>query len=142
MNRVGPPADHILSAVTQTAIPPQVQAFTEGTLEKTRDAYEKLAAVAHDRAQALEDIVRTAQDGAKEIGEKVVTNAHANAQAAFDAAQAMARAKTLAEVARLQTDFLNQLVKITGDQTKELFELSSKVSQRTFGSMNMMATRS
>ena len=53
----------------------------------------------------------------------------------------MARANTLAEVARLQTDFLNQLVKIAGDQTKELFELSSIISHRTFGHMNMSATR-
>jgi len=140
MNRVGPQPEYIFTAVPQTAVPHQVQAFTEGTLKKSRDGYERLAAVAKEGAQALEDVVRTAQEGAKEIGEKVVNNAHA--QAAFDAAQAMARAKTIAEVARLQTDFLNQLIKIAGDQTQELFELSSKVSQRTLGSMSTVASRS
>ncbi len=59
----------------------------------------------------------------------------------FEAAQALARAKTLPEFLRLQTQFVQQQFTTAGAQSKELFELSTKVAQQTFESLNTAATK-
>ena len=82
------------------------------------------------------------QAGAKAIGEKIVHNTAINTEAAFDAAEAIARADTLPEAARLQANFFQQQLAIAGAQTKELFELSTKVAQQTFETMNSAAAKS
>ena len=69
-------------------------------------------------------------------GEKAVENFTANTQAAFDAAQAIASASTIPEAAKLQADFFQQQLATAGAQTKEFFELSTKLTQETFQTMN------
>ena len=123
-------------------IPENIQAMAEDGVTKTRDAYLKLNTVAKDGAKVVEDVVMAAQAGAKAIGEKVLHNTSVNTEAVFDAAQAMARARTLPEAARLQADFMQQQFAAAGAQTKELFELSSKVARQTIESMNSAATKS
>jgi len=79
---------------------------------------------------------------ARALSEKVLTNAAAATDAAFEAAQAIARARTIPEAARLQADFIQQQFATASIQTKELFELSTKMAQQTFASMNSAARRS
>jgi phasin len=116
--------------------------MAEDGVAKTREAYQKLQDVAKDNAKVVEEVVLAAQAGAKAIGEKVLHNTTVNTEAAFDAAQALARARSLPEAARLQADFVQQQLAAAGAQTKELFELSTKVARQTFESMNAAATRS
>ena len=107
-----------------------------------REAMQKLHGVAKDNAKVVEDVVLAAQAGAKAFGEKVLHNTTMNTEAVFDAAQAIARARSLPEAARLQADFMQQQFAIAGAQTKELFELSAKVAHQTMESMKDAATRS
>ena len=122
-------------------IPDNVQAFAEESVAKTREAYQKINTVAKDGVKVIEEVVLTAQAGAKALGEKVLSNASANTEAVFDAAQAIARARTLPEVARLQADFMQQQIAVANAQTKELFELSAKIAKQTFETMNAAATK-
>jgi hypothetical protein len=46
------------------------------------------------------------------------------------------------EAARLQADFLQQQAAVATQQTKELFELSSKVAKQTFESINKATAKS
>lgn len=135
-------AQEMFAAAKDARIPENVQAFAEDSVQKTRDAYVKVAAVAKDGARALEEVMMTAQAGAKAIGEKVLYNTNVNTEAVFDAAHAIARAKTVPEAARLQADFLQQQFAAAGAQAKELFELSSKIAKQTFDTMNSAATKS
>jgi hypothetical protein len=118
-----------------------VHAFAEESVAKTREAYRKINIVAKDGAKVLEDVVLTAQAGAKALGEKVLSNANANTEAVFDAAQAIARARTLPEVARLQADVVHQQLAVANAQTKELFELSAKITQQTLETVTAAATK-
>jgi phasin len=129
------------SAAKDARIPEQVQAIAEDSVTKARETYGKITVVAKDGAKALEEVTVAAFAGAKSIGDKVMKNTEANTEAAFDAAQAIARAKTLPEVLRLQTAFLQQQLSSAGAQSKELFELSTKVAQQTFESFNSVATK-
>ncbi|MCX6612826.1 MAG: phasin family protein [Acidobacteria bacterium] len=67
------------------------------------------------------------QAGARAIGAKIVDNTVSNTAAVFDAAQAIARAKTLPDATRLQAEFFQKQFALAGAQTQELFELSSRV---------------
>jgi len=135
-------AQDMFAAARDARIPENVQAIVEDSVVKSRDAFDKFSSVAQDNAKAVEEMVVAAQDGVKTLGEKVVENTAINAEAAFDAAEEIARAKTLPEAARLQASFLQQQVAVAGAQTKELFELSTKVAQQTFETLNSMTTSS
>jgi phasin len=135
-------AQEMFAAAKDARIPENLQAFAEDSVQKTREAFVKVSSVAKDGAKAMEEVMLTAQAGAKAIGEKVLQNTNVNAEAVFDAAHAIARAKTLPEAARLQADFFQQQFAAAGNQAKELFELSSKVAKQTFDTMNAATTKS
>ena len=132
----------IFSAAKDARIPENVQAIAEESLNKTHEAYVKINAAAKDGVKVVEEVVLAAQAGAKAVAEKVIHNTSVNTEAAFDAARALARAKTLPELARLQADFMQQQFAVATAQTKELMELSSKVAQQTFNTVNAAATKS
>lgn len=142
MNDFAQKTQEFFSAAKDARIPEQVQAMAEDSVSKARETYGKLNSVAKDNAKAFEDVTVAAFAGAKSIGEKVLKNTEANTEAVFDAAEAFARAKTLPELIQLQTAFVQQQLKAAGAQSKELFELSTKVAQQTFESMNSAATKS
>ena len=125
----------------KSEIPQNVQVIVENSVAKTREAYSTMNSAAKDGVKVLEDVMVAAHAGAKTIGEKILRNTETNAEAAFDAARAISRAGTLPEVVRLQTSFLQNQFAIASAQTKELFELSTKVAQQTFETMNSAATR-
>ncbi len=135
-------AQDMFKAAQDARIPENLQAMAEDGVAKTREAYQKINTAAQDNAKVVEDVMLAAQAGAKAIGEKVMHNTAMNTEAAFDAAQAMARARTLPEAARLQADFMQQQFAIAGAQTKELFELSAKVTREAIESMNAAASKS
>jgi phasin len=135
-------AQDMFKAAQDARIPENFQAMAEDGVAKTREAYQKLNAVAKDGAKVVEEVMLTAQAGAKAFGEKVMQNTAVNTEAAFDAARAIARARSLPEAARLQADFMQQQLSIAGAQTKELFELSTKLARETIETMNSAASRS
>jgi len=134
-------AQDMLAAAKEARIPENVKAFAEESVAKTRDAYTKINAATQDSVKAVEEIVLTAQAGARTFGEKVMQAAAVNAEAVFDAAEAIARAKTFPEVARVQADFLKQQFATASSQTKEFFELSNKLSRQTLETMNSAASK-
>ena len=134
-------AQEIFAAAKEARVPANVQAIVENSVAKTREAYSTMNSAAKDGVKVLEDVMVAAHAGAKTIGEKILRNTEANAEAAFDVARAISRAGTLPEVVRLQTSFLQNQFAVASAQTKELLELSAKVAQQTFETMNSAATR-
>jgi phasin len=135
-------AQDMFNAAKDARIPENVQHMAEDGVAKSREAYVKLNAAAKDGAKVVEDMVVSAQNNAKLLGEKVLHNTTANTEAAFDAAQAIARARSLPEAAKLQADFMQQQFAVASNQTKEFFELSSKLAKQSFETMNTVATKS
>ena len=82
--------------------------------------------------KAAEEIALATQAGIKSIGAKIMDNTVANAEAAFDAARAIARAGSVPEALRLQAEFVQRQFSVAGAQTKELFELSTSVATNAF----------
>jgi hypothetical protein len=134
-------AQDMLAAAKEARIPENVQAFAEDSVAKTREAYSKMSAATKDSVKAMQEIALAAQTGAKTFGEKMLHNATVNAEAVFDAAEAMARAKTVPEMARLQATFFQQQLATASSQTKEFFELSNKIGRQALESMNAVASK-
>jgi hypothetical protein len=135
-------AQDMFAAAKDARIPENVQAFAEDSVAKTREAYTKMNVAAQDGVKAMQEIILAARAGAKSFGEKMLQTATVNAEAVFDAAEAMAKAKTLPEMARLQATFVQQQLATASAQTKEFFELSNKIGRQTLESMNAAATKS
>ncbi len=133
-------AQEMLNAAMVGRIPENVRMIAEDSVAKSRSVYSKIGIVTKDRMKALENIIDVANRGAKTIGEKILRNTEANVEAALDAAEDIARAKTLSEVATLQADFVRQQLTNVGTQAQEIFEISAKVAQHAFESMNSATT--
>src|SRR5262245_18680614 len=113
-------------------VPENVQALAQQSLAASKDLYDKTAAAAQDGAKAITEIADTAWGSTKLLNEKLVQNLTANAEAAFTAAQAMATARSLPEIARLQGEFVQKLAAQASDQTKEFLDLSARATQHLF----------
>lgn len=135
-------AQDMFTAGKDAKVPENLSAFAEDAVAKSRDAFHKVSAVAKDQAKVVEDVLLTSQAGAKSISEKLVANTLANTEAAFEAAQAIARARTFPEIARLQANYFQQQFAVVGAQSKELFELSSKVAKQTFDTVGQATAKS
>ena len=135
-------AQDMFAAAKDAKIPENLQHFAEESVTKSREMFNKMNASAKDSAKVVEEMVLASTAGNKAISEKMLQNTVSNAEAMFDAAQAMAKAKTLPEAAQIQAKFFQQQMTIAGNQTKELFELSTKVAKQTFETMNQAATKS
>ena len=123
-------------------IPENLQHAAEEAVTKTREAYDKISSASKDNAKVVSDAVLAAQAGSKTLGELLVRNTSVNTAAAIDAAQAIVRAKSIPEAGRLQADFMQKQFAIAAAQTKELFDLSAKIAQQTFGSFSSAAAKS
>ena len=135
-------AQEMFNAAKDARIPENVQAFAEDTVAKSREAFQRVNVMAKDGVKVAEEIMLASHAGAKTIVEKMMHNTAVNTNAAFDAAQQMARAKSMQELARLQADFFQQQMAAASAQTKELFELSTKVSRQTFETISGATQRS
>ena len=134
--------EDFMNAAKVGQMPENMQAFAQESVAKTREAYDKLSVVAKDQAKATEEFLLATQAGAKAIGARVLDNAAANTEAVFDAAQAIAKAKSLPEAARLQAEFMQRQFAAADEQTKDLFELSTRVAQQAFQIGNQVAAKS
>ncbi len=120
----------LFASLPPIAVPANVQTLIEQSFAKMQSSYSAASTQTQENARALEKVVSTSQKEARAIGDKVLRDAEANADAFFKAANALARAKTLPEVVSLQTDYVSQQLKACEKQGKELFELSAKLARR------------
>ena len=113
-------------------IPENVQAIAQQGVATSKEFYSKAAATAQDGAKAMNEIADTAWGSTKMLNEKIVQNLTANAEAAFSAAQAIATAKSLPEIAKLQSEFVQKFAAQATEQTKEFFDSSTRLTQHLF----------
>lgn len=134
-------AEQMMKAVQDVKLPENVQAFAQDSVTKTHEAYAKISDAAKNGAKMLEAVSTEAQTGVRSIGEKMLSDLAHNTEAAFEAAHAIANSRSIPEAAKLQADFLKAQMTKVGEQTKEFFELSSKVAKQTFVSLSAVTAK-
>jgi phasin family protein len=123
-------------------VPENVQAMAQQGVAASKELYSKATAAAQDGAMAMNEIADTAWSSTKMLNEKIAQNLTANAEVAFSAAQAIANAKSLPEIAKLQSEFVQKFAAQATEQTKEFFDLSTRAMQHLFEKAQCAATKS
>ena len=83
---------------------------------------------AHKTAASLETQANTAQSGAKDVREKVMSFAEQNVANSFDFAQRLVRAKDVQEILLLQQEFLKAQMQAMQAQAKDLGTAAAKAT--------------
>lgn len=128
--------------LAEMRVPENVAAIAQQGVAQSRELFTKGTAAAHDSAKAVTEIADTAWGSTKMLQEKLLQNAQATAEATFTAAAAIAAAKSLPEIVRLQHDFVQSLSSQAQEQTKEFFDLSARAAQHVFEKVQAAATKS
>lgn len=123
-------------------VPEQVQAMAQEGVAKSRELYVKSTAAAQESAKLLTEVAETAWSSTKVLNDKLVQNVTANTTAMFDAAQAMAKAGSLPEVAKLQGEYMQQMFATTSAQAKEFYDLSTRATQHLVETVQAAAGKS
>jgi hypothetical protein len=134
-------AKEMFLAAKNPRVPENLSVLASDAVAKSRAAFDQFQSVSKHSTRSLETVLQIAQDGARTIGETVLSNIERNTELAFDAAEAMARAKTIPEVLNLQSSFLQQQMSVSASQSRELLELSAKVTQQTLELMSAVALK-
>jgi len=123
-------------------VPEPVQSVMQDSVGKSRQFYSKVATATGDGAKVLTELADTAWSNTKMLNDKIIQNATATAEAAFDAALAVAKAKSFSEAAKIQSKFVQQLTAKAVAQSKELFDLSSRSTQHMIETAQAAASKS
>lgn len=124
--------EEFFRAATSVGMPESLKALAEDSVAKSRETCEKFAAAARDASNAFSKVGETTSEGIREIGEKALANFSKNTTAAFDAAEAVMRAKSLPEAAQLQVDFVRSQLAKSNEQAREMLELSARIGRQAF----------
>jgi phasin len=113
-------------------VPAVFREFAEKGLAQTKENYEKLKAVAEDATDAIEESYANASKGASEYGLKLISNARANSNAAFDLLGSLMSAKSYAEVVEVASGYARQQFETLTAQAKELNAVAQKAGNEAF----------
>ena len=109
-------------------VPTQMRQFAEQSVEQARKAVDGFLTAAHKTAVTMENQASTAQSGAKDMRDKVMTLAEQNINNSFEFAQKLVRAKDIQEVMALQQEFLKQQMQAMQSQAKDLGTAATKAA--------------
>ena len=101
-------------------VPTQMRQFAEQSVEQARKAVDGFLTAAQKTAATMENQASTAQSGAKDMRDKVMTLAEQNINNSFEFAQKLVRAKDIQEVMALQQEFLKQQMQAMQSQAKDI----------------------
>lgn len=133
------PRAHLFRALSDAQIPEVAQELAVDTVTKARAVYDTVHSAAKSGRKTLETFLQSAGSGARAVNSKVLDNIASNTEAAFEAAQAIARAETFLEAAQLHAKFVQQQFVTAGGQARELLDLYAHVSAKTFDSLHRAA---
>jgi phasin len=112
-------------------VPAAFREIAEKGVAQAKDNYEKMKSVAEEATDVLEETYATASKGASDYGLKLIENARANSNAAFDLFGKLLTAKSYSEVVELSTGYLHQQFDTSTAQVKELASVAQKVASET-----------
>ena len=134
--------DQIEKLFKSARVPENVQALAQQGVTASKDLCSKTAEAVRDGVTVMTEIADTAWGSTKMLNDKIAQNLAANAEAAFSAAQAIAAAKSLPEIAKLQREYVQKFAAKATEQTKEFFDLSARATQHMFEKAQAAATKS
>lgn len=123
--------DPFSSSVIPFQMPEQVRALAEKGVSQARENYTKFKDAAETHNGTVEAVFSTATKGVTEYSAKVLDIVKTNTHSNFDLMQEMIGVKSLSEAMELLTSFTRKQVETVTAQTKELAELTQKITAET-----------
>ena len=112
-------------------VPVAFREFAEKGIAQTKDAYEKVKAVAEENTEILETVYSTASQGSTEYGLKVIEIARYNTNVAFTFVEKLFGVKSPSELIELTTAHSRTQFETLSAQGKELTTLAQKLATET-----------
>jgi phasin len=112
-------------------VPGAFREMAEKGIAQAKENYEKMKAAAEEATDMLEDTYSNCTKGYSSYSLKLIENARANTDAAFDLMTELVTAKSYAEVVELSSSFMRKQFEALTAQSKELAEHATKVAAET-----------
>ena len=109
-------------------VPTQMRQFAEQSVEQAKKAVDGFLTAAQKTAAALETQANTAQTGAKDVREKVMSFAEQNIANSFEFAQKLVRARDMQEMLAIQQEFVRAQMQSMQEQAKDLGSAATKAA--------------
>lgn len=117
------------SPASSFEVPAEMRAFAERSFEQARIAFDKFMEAAQQTMNTLEGQSKVAQEGAKEISQKIMGFAEQNVATAFDYAQKLVQAKDPQSLMALHGEFVQAQMQVLADQARELTDIANKAAR-------------
>ena len=101
-------------------IPNDVRAMAQASFDQARKAFEGLLSAAQRTASSFEDQGAAARAGARDVASKAIGYAEANVRASLDYAEKLLKAKDMAEIMRLHSEYVQGQMRTLADQAGEI----------------------
>ena len=101
-------------------IPNDMRAMAQASFDQARKAFEGLLGAAQRTASSFEDQGAAARAGAKDVASKAIGFAEANVRASLDYAEKLLKAKDMAEVMKLHSEYVQGQMRSLADQAGEI----------------------
>jgi phasin len=101
-------------------MPNDMRAMAQASFDQARKAFEGLLSAAQKTASSFEDQGSAARAGAKDVASKAIGFAEANVRASLDYAERLLKAKDMAEVMRLHSEYVQAQMRALADQAGEM----------------------
>jgi phasin len=133
--------DPFSASIIPFEIPEQVRAFAEKGVSQARDGYAKFKDAAETHNLTIEAVFTRATKGASEYSAKLMEFMKANTSTTLDFAQELLGAKSPTEALELWTSHSRKQVETLTAQTRELGELSQKITSETMEPIKSSASK-
>ncbi len=122
-------------------VPAALRDWAEKGVAQTKDAYQRMKSVADESAEIVENTYTTAAKGTAEYGLRLIENARANTNSAFDFARDLMSVKSLSEAVEVSTAHARQQFETLTAQAREMTSLAQKVASETIEPVKAGATK-
>jgi phasin len=100
-------------------IPKDIRAMAEAGVEQARKAFDTFVSAAQNAANDLEGRGQAVRDNARDLGAKAVSYAEKNVSASLDYAEKLVKAKDVAEIMRLHSEYVQAQMQALAEQARE-----------------------
>jgi len=101
-------------------IPQELRSMAENSFDQARKAFEGFMSSAQQAATSLEGQGEAARAGARDFSIKAITFAEKNIAASLDYAEQLLRAKDLADVMKVHSNYVQNQMHVLAEQASEI----------------------
>jgi phasin len=109
-------------------MPKGMRSMAEASFDQARKGFEQFLAGAQRARGSIEERGATVQAGARDISAKAFASAEQNVQASLDHAQALLHARSVTEVLRLNSDFVQTQMRAPAEQASEMGQIVGRAA--------------